>query len=99
MTSAKCDSNAKNGAAPSSRSRRGALKDMPVEIGKRRDGFEVGSFIVRDQGEPEPQLGKPHGGRREIDAKQRVGEDVALDGRGGPVAGGAPERRQDVERS
>src|SRR4029077_14651657 len=76
-----------------------ALEDMPVEIRKRRDGGKVGIFIVRDQGEPESQFRKPHGGRREIDAKQRVGENVALDGGGGPVAGGTSERRQFVERS
>src|SRR2546425_1491855 len=72
---------------------------MPIEVRKRRDSGEIGIVIVRDKGEPESQLGKPYGGRREIDAKQRVGKDVALDGRDGPIAGGAPERRQFVERA
>ena len=70
---------------------------MAIQVRQRRDGREVRRVIVRHECEPQPQFGEPDGGERQIDAKERMREDVALHRERGAVAGSASQRDQLVE--
>ena len=60
---------------------------------------QVGTILVRHEGQPQPQFREAHGGRCEVDAKQRAGEDIALHGERRTLAGGAPQSNELVERA
>lgn len=50
---------------------------MVIEVGEWGDCGGIRCFVVDDDGEPEPEFAEPHGHRRDIDAEDRVGEDVS----------------------
>ena len=60
-----------------------ANADVVVEIGERSDIGGVGGVVIDDDGEPEAKFAEPDGHRSDIDAEDRVCENVAADDRGG----------------
>ena len=53
--------------------------DMVIEVGEWGDVGECGGVVVDDDGEPESEFAEPDRHRSDIDAEDRVGEDVASD--------------------
>jgi hypothetical protein len=52
-----------------------------IEVGEWGDAAGVGGLVVDDDGEPEPEFAEPDGHWSDIDAEDRVCEDVPPDGR------------------
>ena len=80
-----------------------SLAHVPVQVRQRRDAGElpvVGlGAHVRDQREPQPQLGEPHRGEAQVHAEQRVRHHVAPHRARRPLARSATQPRQLVERA
>ena len=69
-----------------------SLAHHGVEVGERRNCLGICGLVVGDDGEPEPQLGEPNGGRVEVDPEEVPGQDAASR-RGGRLV--RPTRQRD----
>ena len=63
-----------------------ALAYVAVEVGQGGDALEVGLLVVRDEGEPQPELRQSHGRQLQVDSEQGMREHVASHRDAGPLA-------------
>lgn len=53
--------------------------DVVIEVGEGGDVGGAGGIVVDDDGEPESEFAEPDGHRCDVDAEDRVGEDLSAD--------------------